>query len=340
MSKLVSSARSSPASRSHGAHRRAAFTLIEVLAAVFLTSVVLTVAVSIFINISDATATATERMRETRHAIAILDRVAHDLESAFLLVKPPAMDPLDHPWIFLGESRYSSGSDHLKFVIRSHQRRSSKGHSSDLAVVTYALAGNEFGSFDLVRSATPSLPDQLDREIPLDEQGGAMLLAEGVESFSVQFMSEDGEWTDEWDSSQLTDSGSLPLAAEIEIAFADPNGALDDFDDLDQQEGAAYKRRVAIPMRPVPMSQILDDYIAGVDEEEDEEDEDADQKYKDNECELTYRECAIQQRAYMRSKIGDDAYDECLAADGFPHWCVEDHSHRGICGAKAVPCKF
>ena len=87
----------------------AAFTLIEMLASIFLTSIVISVAVGFYINLSRATEAATLRLRESRHAATILDRVARDLQSALLLVKPADMDPLEHPWIFLAEASLLGG---------------------------------------------------------------------------------------------------------------------------------------------------------------------------------------------------------------------------------------
>ena len=98
------------------------FTLIEVLAAVLLTSIVIGVAVALYINLSNATNTAAERTREIRHAVAILDRIARDLEGAYLLEKAPEVDPLEHPWVFVAEGRHSAeGADLLKFVTRNHR---------------------------------------------------------------------------------------------------------------------------------------------------------------------------------------------------------------------------
>ena len=313
-----------------------AFTLIEVLAAVLLTSIVLTVAVSIFINISNATNAATSRMRDARHAVAILDRIAHDLESAFLLVKPAEMDPLEHPWIFLAQSEYGDASDRLKFVVRNHKRRRSDGHSSDIAVVTYALTPGESGTYDLLRSTNPNLPERLDYEIPIDEEDGAMLLAEGVESFSVRFLDEGGTWRDQWDSAQLADSGSLPVAAEIEIALASTDGRYQrdsglSGDDEDPGQGLVYKRKVAIPMRPMPLEQIIDDYVAGVQDDEDDRGggEKGSAKYEAGECVMTLEECLIQNQAKVIASKSPEDYEICIGS--IRKDCAEDTQGR-ICG--------
>jgi prepilin-type N-terminal cleavage/methylation domain-containing protein len=232
--------------------RRAGFSLIEVLAVVLLTSIVIGVALNHYVNLSRAAQRATEHTRDIRRATAVLDRIARDFESTVLVVKEPEMDPLDHPWIFLGESRRSDvGADHLKFVTRGHQPRRTAAHESDLEVVAYSLRRAEEGDFELMRWSSPRLPESLDREIPNDESQGAVLLAGDVASFGVQFIDELGEQTSSWDSSQLSESSELPLAVEIEVALLDPEGDPD-------AEPQPYSRRVILPVRPLEMQELLD----------------------------------------------------------------------------------
>ncbi len=232
--------------------RRAGFSLIEVLAVVLLTSIVIGVALNHYVDLSRASQRAMEPTRGIRRATAILDRIARDFESTVLVVKEPEMDPLDHPWIFLGESRHSdAGADHLKFVTRGHQPRRTAAHESDLEVVAYSLRRAEEGNFELMRWSSPRLPESLDREIPNDESQGAVLLAGDVASFGVQFIDELGGQTSSWDSSQLSESSELPLAVEIEVALLDPEGDPD-------AEPQPYSRRVILPVRPLEMQELLD----------------------------------------------------------------------------------
>ena len=222
------------------------------LAVVLLTSIVIGVALNHYVDLSRAGQRATEHTRGIRRATAVLDRIARDFESTVLVAKEPAMDPLDHPWIFLGESRRSDiGADHLKFVTRGHQPRRTAAHESDLEVVAYSLRQGEEGDFELLRWSSPRLPESLDREIPNDESQGAVLLAGGVGSFGVRFIDELGEQTSSWDSSQLTESSELPLAVEIELALLDPEGDPD-------AEPQPYSRRVILPVRPLDMQELLD----------------------------------------------------------------------------------
>jgi type II secretory pathway pseudopilin PulG len=232
--------------------RRAGFSLLEVLAVVLLTSIVIGVALNHYVNLSRASQRATEHTRGIRRATAVLDRVARDFESTVLVAKEPETDPLDHPWIFLGESRRSDvGADHLKFVTRGHQPRRTAAHESDLEVVAYSLRRGEEGDFELLRWSSPRLPESLDREIPNDESQGAVLLVGGVGSFGVHFIDDLGGKTSSWDSSQLTESSELPLAVEIEVALLDPDGD-------PAVEPQPYSRRVILPVRPLEMQELLD----------------------------------------------------------------------------------
>jgi hypothetical protein len=246
---------------------RAAFTLIEVLAAVFLTAITMTVALAFFVNLSDSTDAAAQKARQGRLALAVLDRIARDLEGAYLLAKPEALDPLLHPWVFLAESHeLDSGSDRLRFVTRSHRPANPHDHGSDLAVVTYLLhPAADAPGFDLLRAISPGLPEELDREFPPADDERFMIVAEHIDHFAVRFLGEELEWVDDWDSSQLERSGQLPRAADIEIAYL-PLGADDEvvesfeeFGDLDPEEEGPpiYARRVRLPLRPVDLASLL-----------------------------------------------------------------------------------
>jgi len=246
--------------------RGGGFTLLELLGVLFLTGLVLWVAVDFYLDFARATEAAADRTRGARRATAVLDRVARELQSAVLLRKPPEADPLDHPWLFLAESRDEElGADRLKFVTRAARRRAGQEHVSDLAFVAYALRpGEEGGDFELVRWHSPQLPESLDRRIPIEEEDGAELLADGVVAFGVRLLDDQGRWVSTWDSSTLVQSGKLPLAAEIRVALrADP--AADPGPEA--EDPPLYARRVRIPMRPIDLTALLEAEAAAAEEE-------------------------------------------------------------------------
>jgi type II secretion system protein J len=267
------------------------FTLIEMLAVASFTALLMLFAVNFYIEISRASETAAEHTGETRRAIAILDRIARDLEGAVLVRKPDELDPLSHPWVFLAEDRgWGEGADHLKFATRGRIPRSTALQESDLEVVAYVLREAEDERFELLRWASPRLPDELDRSFPESEEEGAARFAESLGSFGVRLLDAEGEWKSEWDSSTLIDASELPLAAEISLALL-PEEVADQ-----EEEPELYVRRVLLPVRPLDLAALLEGAVGATGEEDDEESD------EDEDC-VTVDECIAQNRPAFQALI-------------------------------------
>jgi hypothetical protein len=239
------------------------------LAVVGFTALLMLFAANFYLEITRSSEAATVRTRDSRRAVAVLDRIARDLEATVLVKKPEDVDPLFHPWVFLAEDRGGSeGAEHLKFTTRSRIPRSTALHESDHEVVAYALREAEEGGLELLRWSSPRLPEELDRSFPTAELEGAVLFAGDLASFGVRFMDEESEWRSEWDSSTLVDSSELPLAAEISVAIL-PEG-----DPLEEKEPEIYLRRVLLPVRPLDLEALLGTSTeAGAEEEKEDDDE-------------------------------------------------------------------
>jgi prepilin-type N-terminal cleavage/methylation domain-containing protein len=281
---------------------RAGFTLIEVLAVLFLTAIVLGVALDFYVDLSNQSQHASETTRGVRRATSLLDRLARDFESALLVRKPEEMDPLAHPWIFLAESRHSeTGADRVKFVMRRPADARGDDGVSDLATVSYALRPGPHGDdFELVRWSQPELPDGGDREFPPADDPNALLLADGIAGFALRFLGEDGEWVSEWDSSQLLDSSELPIAVEIELTLAtwDPVSEK-------MQVSPTYLRRALLPVRPLDLATLLDPAAYGGAGGEGE---------GDGECALTVADCIDLSMVGPMSGASDQLGADQLAA--------------------------
>ena len=235
-----------PAVRARG------FTLIEVLGAIFLTSVVVTVAVSFFLNMSNASNRALESMQEGLRASIVLDRIARDLSGATLLTRDPSADPYSHPWYFTATSQYTfAGADRIKFTTRSQQPRVSNTHGSDLAEVSFFTTEEEDGTYTLYRWVSNALPLAVDDGFPSPDDERSFVLAEGLGGFSLRFRNADGEWQDEWDSIQLQNSGELPTAVEVQVLLWDA----DEEAVVEALEGDVpmYTRRVVMRQRPLDL---------------------------------------------------------------------------------------
>lgn len=237
--------------------QRGGFTLIEVIGAILLTTMVITAAVTSYVNLSDASTRAAARMRERLHATTVLDRVARDVRAASLVVKPAEMDPLSHPWFFVADGRFSfDGSDRIKLITRSHRPRVTAYHASDLAEVAYFTRTEEDGRLTLLRWASPSLPPAYTADFPAEDDPATWVVAEGLGSFSLRFLQEGGEWTPEWDSTQIVESSQLPYAVEIKLSLrredADPDEVLAEADIQ------YFTREVLLPLRPLDLEAMIE----------------------------------------------------------------------------------
>jgi prepilin-type N-terminal cleavage/methylation domain-containing protein len=241
----------SVASRRRAARvHQAAFTLLEMLAVIFLMSIVLFVAIDFYLDLSVASNAAAERTRSARRAVGLLDRVARDLEGALLLQKPDEVDPIEWPWLFVAESESAeSGADRVKFVRRGHRPNAASAPESDLEVVSWIVTPGADGEGDLElrRTSWPQLPESRERSFPTAETSD--LVAAGLASFGIQFQGEDGTWTGRWDSTMLAGASELPTVAEIEVSFRTGPGE-------DDVEGP-YLRRVLLPLRPIDLEEQL-----------------------------------------------------------------------------------
>jgi len=234
------------------------FTLMEVLAAVFLTSVVIAAAFGFYINLSDASIRAAQTIREGLHATGVLDRIARDLEGAVLLVKPDDLDPLSHPWVFVAASEYAfDGADRVKFITRSQKPRALDYHTSDMALVAYFLEPAEDGTATLYRWLAPGLPLEYDPTFPPSDDPRSLILAERLSRFSLRFQQEDGEWVSEWDSSQLVQSSMLPRAVEIEIAFASEGQPQEEVFSDEEDDARAFSLHVMLPLLPIDLQGMI-----------------------------------------------------------------------------------
>ncbi len=231
---------------------RRGFTLIEVMAVVAMIGVVFFVALNFYTDLARASQRASDHTRGIRRATAILDRVARDLEGAFLIAKPPEVDPIAFPWIFLGETRLGGdASERLKFITRNHIPTRTESAETNLATVAYLVEARPDDSVALYRWISPHLPESLDKSFPRENDPGAFLLAENLAYFGFRFLDENGELRSDWDSSMLLESSSLPLAVDIHVSLVG---------DLTSDEGepSIYQRRVLIPVRPLDLVALAD----------------------------------------------------------------------------------
>ena len=275
---------------SRAPRRSAGFTLLEAVFVIFATGLLVSIIASMVIGITQSTEAAALRTREIRVTTAVLDRIAADIEGAFLVKKKPDDDPLAHPWVFIAEGRQTqAGADRLLFTTVGHrsqalavdpeQRKSAAG----LATYAYLLEPDGSGDaerFVLLRWVNPFLAE--DHAFPRAEDPGTFVVAEDVASFSMRFLDEGGAWVDQWDSTLIAESSELPVAVEVRLALWPDLPP----EDLEAYEAAGepppiveYRRRVVLYQRPLDDVGVAGGLASGAAGEEEEG------------CRITYGQC-------------------------------------------------
>ncbi|MCH8030057.1 MAG: prepilin-type N-terminal cleavage/methylation domain-containing protein [Candidatus Dadabacteria bacterium] len=189
------------------------FTLMELMLAIAISAVVLTVAFSSFFQVIRSKEFTENQLEMYNEARFILSKMTEDLSMAFPRgVVYPTTEASDFPFFISGGGE---GKSSLRFTAFTHHPGPGS-RTSDQAELFYFLAPNpENGLFYLMRSENPS--------IGIENTGIEYAISERVVAFSASFFSEDaeGHMVDEWDS---TLRGTLPRGVEIGVVLMGPGG--------------------------------------------------------------------------------------------------------------------
>ncbi len=201
---------------------RAGFTLLEILLAMFIFTIVLstlyTAYTGTFRNV-DETEYQADIYRMARIA---LERITEDLESAYIppwAVSPePGGENLQPP-PFVGEDVQISdrNADTLLFFSRAHLVFDEEELDTTTARISYDVRESEEGEevFALYRSDTPSL-----EEAP-EKGAGGLILCDGLHAVNFTYYDDEGRGYDRWDSANEEFKDKLPVMVSIVLEFVD-----------------------------------------------------------------------------------------------------------------------
>lgn len=315
-------------------HSGAGFTLLETLAVVAITGFLITSLTSIYVGIMRNSERATDATRDLRVTAAVLDRVARDLERAYVLVRDEADDPLAHPWLFVAESHAGQlGADRVMFTTLSHTsstQSDDRASGSGLATYAYWLEGDEELGYDLLRWVNPRLANN--HRFPNEQDEGAVVVADGIAAFSLHFLDELGGWVETWDSTALVDSSELPVAVEVRLALPPQASAGVELGAKfgETSELREYRRRVVLYQRPVSHKTALGlgGLGAGGDEDEDEEGISIYEDEDDSGCKImSFAQC-FNLLGGFDAAVGHLDEDDQAAWQGRLHKCVAHDDAR------------
>jgi general secretion pathway protein J len=198
------------------------FTLIEVVVAIAILAVVMTIVYGAFSRSADVTRETAEVTDRVRQVQIITERLVDELSAAYWFDEPSqqASASSEARGRFVGVKDTASNDeerrDRLEWTTFAHRRYVGDRPESDAAEVAYRVEpapGESWGR--LVRDEQVNLLADGGWAVNTDE------LADGVSAFRLRYLAR-GEWVDEWDAAQRK---GLPDAVEVTVALAGSGAA-------------------------------------------------------------------------------------------------------------------
>ena len=202
----------------------AGFTLLEILVAVFILSVVVTTVLASFNMVFSTTGELEASAAVFEAGKTCLNRITRDLENIFVLdrpiYKPPERSSPADPYRFQSPLEGSGGTKiaKLRFASRAHVALSGSRRDG-IAEIVYYLQQDAAGSLSLKRA------DNLYPYPRFEERSADPVLCENVKSLAFEFVDADGNASEEWDSEATKFGYATPAVVAVRLEVGDGDGA-------------------------------------------------------------------------------------------------------------------
>jgi general secretion pathway protein J len=203
---------------------RKGFTLLEILIAIFIFSVVITTIFSTFNAVISRTEAIKNGTGDYEMARTCLNRMVADLTAIYVdqkpLYKPPDIDDGPDPYGFVGKEDSTGGKDFalLRFASTEHLSMTGKVETGIAEIVYYVKEINNQDSetrYVLKRSDT-LYPETRDKD-EFEPKDSDPLLCENLEALTFIYFDAEGEEHDIWDSDSDGVKYATPSAVEIRL---------------------------------------------------------------------------------------------------------------------------
>jgi general secretion pathway protein J len=192
--------------------RERGLTLLEVMISVAVLTLISVLIYGAFSTINKGKQTASQLSERYRIGRVAMDRMARELQSAYISAHIAAL-----PQLITRVTAFTGKSGRVDFNAFAHRRLMKDAHESDQCELSYFVGSN---------SKKQNQSDLLRREqtIPDDQpgKGGVVnVMVDDVDTFQIKYLDPmSGLWTDTWDStSTAAQLGRLPLQVEIYLAI-------------------------------------------------------------------------------------------------------------------------
>jgi general secretion pathway protein J len=193
------------------------FTLIEILLAVFIFSIIITIVFGSYNFVFSSAEHINEKINACNMASRCLTRMLADIESAYIFLppqySPPDSDDDPDPHRIEGSTGYAGNADFatLRFTSTEHLPMGTRMAQKGIAQIVYYVQKKEENNYSLYRSDNTSFSE------PFEEKKSDPVLCEHVASLRFIYVDAEGDVHDKWDS-ESEDYGYLtPRAINIKL---------------------------------------------------------------------------------------------------------------------------
>lgn len=197
------------------------FTLMEILVAIILFSILFTVLFGAFDFLSSSSENLGRGTLQFEMGQQCISRITADIESAYVsqapFYKQPELRETEDPYRVEGSLDSVDGNSfsHMRFTSLSHFSFSSNESSGVAEIVYYVIHRNDEDGYVLRRS------DSLYPYEEFEEKNTDPIICKNIQEFSITFFDEAGEENEQWDSESSEYEYATPSSVQILLSIGD-----------------------------------------------------------------------------------------------------------------------
>jgi len=208
-------------------HDRHGFTLIEILAAMFIFSVLLTTLFGSFRVLTSSSSALGSGSLQFEMAQGCLSRIVNDVEDIFVSLPPSYKQPetgeSPDPYRVEGDISYTGGNSfsRLRFTSLAHVSFDKQQQREGVAEIVYYVHALDKGDEYVLRRSDRLYPYE-----PFEEKSTDPIVCKNVQDFAVTYFDGDGNETESWDSESSEFNFSTPRSIGVSLKIGDEDAPI------------------------------------------------------------------------------------------------------------------
>ena len=205
---------------------RHGFTLVEILAAMFIFLLLITTLFGSFRVLTSSNSTLTSAGLQFEMAQGCLTRIVTDMEAISVNLPPAYKQPetgeVSDPYRIEGDSSYAGGNSfsRIRFTSLAHVSFRPQQQREGVAEIVYYVTALDSGEYVLRRS------DQLYPYDAFEEKNTDPIVCKNVQEFTVTYFNGDGDESETWDSESSEFDFSTPRSMGILLKVGDEDAPI------------------------------------------------------------------------------------------------------------------